>query len=259
VKLHARTDGQTLGPTVVLHNSLGCALRMWDPQVPTLVDAGLRVLRYDYRGHGRSAAGPGPYTLADLGGDVVELMTSHGIERAVHVGLSLGGMVAMWLAENAPEAVTGLVLCSTSADLQPSAAWRDRARLVREKGTEPMAEVLVPRWFSPDYVAGHPSRIEEFREQILASSPEGFAGCCEAIASMDLLAGLRTIAVPTSVLVGRQDPGTPVPHAEQIAAAIPGAALTVLDPGSHLLNVERPGEVGAAVLDVVARAGGGAG
>jgi 3-oxoadipate enol-lactonase len=246
--VHSEVAGNPQGPAVVLHNSLGCALRMWDPQLPTLLDAGVRVLRYDYRGHGRSPVAPGPYRLADLGADVVDLMVDHGIERAVHVGLSLGGMVAMWLAEHEPETVAGLVLCSTSADLQPSTAWSERAHLVRANDTGPMAAALVPRWFSPDYVANQPDAVEEFRVQITATSAEGFAGCCEAIASMDLLEGLATISAPTSVFVGAQDVGTPVPHAEQIAAGIPGAALTVLDPGAHILNVERATEITQAII-----------
>ncbi len=245
---HNVIEGPGYGPVVVLHNSLGCALRMWDPQVPTLIEAGLRVLRYDYRGHGQSKSTPGAYTLADLGADALDLMSKHSLTRVVHVGLSLGGMVAMWLAENAPDAVTGMVLCSTSADLQPSSAWRDRAELVRTSGTTIMADALVPRWFSPSYLAQNPDATDKFREQIITTTTDGFAGCCDAIATMDLLPKLDIINVPTSVLVGQQDPGTPVEHARRIVDCVSGATLTVLNPGSHLLNVERPAAVSAAIL-----------
>lgn len=255
MRVHFTLDGPVNGSVVVLHSSLGCTGAMWDMQLPTLIGAGLRVLRYDYRGHGRSDTASGAYTLGELGDDVLELMGARSIDRAVHVGLSLGGMVSMWLAENAPDAVSGLVLCSTSADLQPSSAWTERAELVRERGTGVMALALVPRWFSADFIASHPELVEQFRDQIRSTSPDGFAGCCDAIAAMDLLGGLSAITVPTAVLVGLQGPGTPVEHAKQIAAAIPAASLTVLDPGAHLLNVERPNEVSAAILSVVSQVG----
>jgi 3-oxoadipate enol-lactonase len=254
VQVHHVVDGPDGGPTVVLHTSLGCALRMWDPQTEPLVAAGARVVRYDYRGHGQSASVPGPYTLDDLGGDVIDMMDSLGVADAIHVGLSLGGMVAMWLAEHAPTRVTGLVLCATSAALTPAEAWRGRAAEVREAGgIGKIADAFLPRWLSPEFSANHPDVVEWVRGQIIETTADGFAGGCEAIAAMDLLPKLDRIEVPTSVVVGRQDPGTPPEHSERITATIRGATVTILDPGAHLINVERPEPVTEAILTMVSR------
>jgi 3-oxoadipate enol-lactonase len=247
-------EGPDGSPTVVLHASLGCALRMWDPQTRPLVAAGARVVRYDYRGHGQSPSVPGPYTLDDFGGDVLDLMDSLGVADAIHVGLSLGGMVAMWLAEHASTRVTGLVLCATSAALTPADAWRERAAGVREAGsTDKIADAFLPRWLGPEFSASHPDVVEWVRGQLIETSAQGFAGGCEAIATMGLLPKLDRIEVPTSVVVGRQDPGTPPEHSERIAAAIRGATLTILDPGAHLINVERPEPVTQAILTLMGR------
>lgn len=241
------------GPVVMLHNSLGCTRQMWKPQLAPLLEAGVRVLWYDMRGHGGSAVLPGPYTLEDLGNDAAQILASPGIPAATHVGLSLGGMVAMWLAEHRRELVRSLVLCSTSAELGPSQAWADRAVKARGEGCAAMADLLIPRWFTAAFATAEPDQVHEIREQIRCTPSEGFAGCCEAIASMDIRRSLADITAPTTVLVGQQDPGTPPDHARTIAATIPGAALTVLDPGAHLLNLERPAEVTAAILDAIPR------
>jgi 3-oxoadipate enol-lactonase len=242
--------GSPGAPWVVLHSSLACTHRMWDPQADALHAAGLNVLRYDYRGHGRSAAVPGPYTLADLGGDTLALLAQHGIKRAVHVGLSLGGMVAMWLAQHAPEAVSGLVLCATSAALGPSEVWHERGQAALRTGMRPVADMFLPRWFTAEFADAYPEVVAAVEQQILATTPAGFAGGCDAIATMDLLGDLPSIIVPTAVLVGRDDPGTPPEHARRIAVGIPSATLTELDPGAHLLNLQRPEPVTAAIRDI---------
>jgi 3-oxoadipate enol-lactonase len=241
-------EGPATGPVVMMHASLGCTHRMWDPQVPGLLAAGFRVLRYDYRGHGRSASADGSWTLAELGQDALEAMRACGVTAAAHVGLSLGGMVAMWLAEHAPDAVRALVLCCTSAQLGPAQAWRERGELVRAKGTAAVADALLPRWLTGAYSAGHPDDVAWLREQILSTSASGYAGCCDAIATMDLIGSLGAVTAPTLVVAGAQDPATPVAHAEVIAAAIPGASLAVVDPGAHLLNVERAASVTQLII-----------
>jgi 3-oxoadipate enol-lactonase len=238
--IFATMEGPAEGPVIMLHTSLGCTHRMWDPQIPGLLDTGFRVLRYDYRGHGRSAQVDGTWTLTELGQDALAVMAAHGVATAAHAGLSLGGMVAMWLAEQVPDSVQSLVLCCTSAQLEPAQAWRERGDLVRAKGTAAVADLLLPRWLTAAYAAAHPGDVKWLRDQILSTSATGYAGCCDAIAAMDLLDSLRTITAPTLVVAGAQDPATPVEHAKVIAAGIPGAALTVLQPGAHLLNVERP-------------------
>lgn len=243
MQVFSAIEGPANGPVVMLHASLGCTHRMWDPQVPGLLAKGFRVLRYDYRGHGRSAQADGSWTLADLGHDALKAMRAHGVAAAAHVGLSLGGMVAMWLAEHAPDAVRALVLCCTSAQLGPPQAWRERGALVRARGTAAVADALLPRWLTAAHSAGHPEDVTWLREQILSTSASGYAGCCDAIAAMDLASGLSAVTAPTLVVAGAQDPATPVAHAEAIASAIPGASLTVVHPGAHLVNVERPGTV----------------
>jgi 3-oxoadipate enol-lactonase len=238
-RLFSIIEGRPHGPAVMLHASLGCTHRMWDPQIDGLLAAGFRVVRYDYRGHGQSAELEGAYSLTDLGQDALAVLEQHGVAAAAHVGLSLGGMVAMWLAENAADLVTSLVLCCTSAQLGPSQAWRERGKLVRARGTAAVADVLLPRWLSAGYTAAHPEDVTWLREQILSTSSSGYAGCCDAIATMDLLDGLPGITAATLVVAGAQDPATPPEHAEQIASKVPGATLEVVDPGAHVLSVER--------------------
>jgi 3-oxoadipate enol-lactonase len=251
----AAVEGAADGPVVMLHASLGCTHRMWDPQIPGLLGAGFRVLRYDYRGHGGSAPANGSCTLDDLAHDALAVMELQGVAVAAHVGLSLGGMVAMWLAEHAPDTVRSLVLCCTSAQLGPSEAWRERGDLVRAKGTAAVADVLLPRWLTPAYSMARPADVAWLREQILSTTAESYAGCCDAIATMNLRGRLGEIHAPTLVVAGAQDPATPVAHAEVIAAGIRGAALTVLDPGAHLLNVERPDSVTQLIIDHVTARG----
>ena len=246
-RIFSTIEGLPDDPAVLLHSSLGCTHRMWDPQLNGLVKAGFRVIRYDYRGHGDSAAVEGSCTLADLGRDALDVLDSHGVTAAAHVGLSLGGMVAMWLAEHAADSVTHLVLCCTSASLGPSAAWRERGELVRAEGTAAVADVLLPRWLTADYSAAHPNEVAWLREQILSTSATGYAGCCDAIATMALADELGSIGAPTLVVAGAQDPATPVDHAELIAVRIPGAVLEVVDPGAHILNVERADTVTALI------------
>jgi len=250
--LHHVLDGDPAGPTVIMHGSLACASRLWEPQLAALTSAGLRVVRYDYPGHGRSPIRPGPRDLADYGADVLRLMEQRGLGSAVHVGLSLGGMVAMWLAEHEPSAVDGLVLCATSARLEPRAAWAERAVAVRAAGsTADIAAAFLPRWLSADFRAARPAVAAWVRDQILETTAEGFAAGCEAIATMDLDHDLHRIAVPTAVIVGGQDPGTPPDHAQRIAEAVPGATLTIVDRGAHLINVEAAGAVTRSITTLV--------
>ncbi len=246
-RIFSAVEGRPDDPAVLLHASLGCTHRMWDPQLDGLLAAGYRVIRYDYRGHGGSAAVDGSCTLADLGRDALDVLLSHGVTAAAHVGLSLGGMVAMWLAERAADSVTSLVLCCTSAALGPSAAWRERGELVRARGTAAVADVLLPRWLTAEYSAAHPGDVAWLREQILSTSASGYAGCCDAIATMNLADELPGVGAPTLVVAGAQDPATPVEHAELIAAKIPGAVLEVVDPGAHILNVERADTITALI------------
>jgi 3-oxoadipate enol-lactonase len=255
VKLHRVVEGPGDGPVVVFGGSLGSDLRMWEPQVAPLVERGFRVVRYDTRGHGASPVPPGPYELEDLGADVLALLDDLGVARAHLVGLSLGGMTAMWLGVHAPDRVASLVLCCTSAKLGPPRMWADRARTVRAEGTAAVAEAGVGRWLTPGYAERHPGRAEFLRAMIAAVPAEGYAACCGAIERMDLLDVLPKIAAPTLVIAGADDPATPVEgHADLIAKGIPGARLEIVADAAHLGNYERPEEFTRLILDHLERA-----
>ncbi|PPK66395.1 3-oxoadipate enol-lactonase/4-carboxymuconolactone decarboxylase [Actinokineospora auranticolor] len=232
------------GPVaVVLAGSVGTDLSLWDAQVDPLVDAGYRVIRYDHRGHGSSPVPPGPYRLADIAGDVLALLDHLGVRTASVVGVSLGGMVGMWLGTHAPERVQNLVLCCTSADLGPSANWQTRADLVRAEGMASVVDQTMGRWVTAGY--GDDSAL---REMLLRVPAEGYAGCCEAIGSMDLVGGLGRIAAPTLVVSGAQDPATPPEQGARIAAAIPGARQAVVQGAAHLGVLEKPEEFTRLIL-----------
>jgi 3-oxoadipate enol-lactonase len=240
VALHSVVDGPDGAPVLVLGSSIGTSTALWEPQVPALARR-FRVVRYDHRGHGRSPVPPGPYELADLGGDVVALLDRLGVQRAHLGGLSLGGMVAMWVAAHAPERVDRLALVCTSAKLGPPALWAGRAAAVRTGGMAAIAEPVVARWFPHGYPDD--AMVDRMREVLLATPPEGYAACCAAIEVMDLEPVLPTIAAPTLVIAGGEDPATPPEHAERIAAAVPGARLAIVDGAAHLANLSHPEEL----------------
>jgi 3-oxoadipate enol-lactonase len=223
----------------VLSNSLGTTLEMWEPQAGALA-RDRRLLRYDLRGHGRSPVPETPYSIADLGTDLLGLLDRNRIERASLCGVSLGGMVSMWVAAHAPDRVDRLVLCSTSAIMGPPESWTERAALVRRQGMAAVADTVVARWFTPAFAAAQPDVVAAIRGQLAASPPEGYAGCCEAIREMDQRSDLPAITAPTLVIAAEADPSTPPSHARTIAGLIPGARLEVLDRGAHLVNVEAP-------------------
>lgn len=247
VELHHRLDGPNGGPVLVLSNSLGTALEMWDDQLPTLADH-FRVLRYDQRGHGRTPAPPGPYTIAELGRDALELLDRLGLERVSFCGASLGGMTAMWLAINAPERIDRLALCCTSAHLPPREMWTERAATVRAQGMEAVVDGALERWFTPALANRRPEAVERTRRALLDMPAEGYAGCCEAIASHDLRRELASIRAPTLVLAAADDPATPPEHGRLIADAVPGARLVVMARARHLAVVERPEEFARELL-----------
>jgi 3-oxoadipate enol-lactonase len=186
--------------------------------------------------------------MDDLGSDLVALLDRLGIERASLCGLSIGGMISMWTAAHAPERVERLVLCCTSAQLGPAEPWRERAATVRAKGVEAVADAVLARWFTPGFAAAHPQLIERMRAQLVATPPEGYAGCCEAIAAMDLTGDLGSITAPTLVLAGAEDPATPPEHGRRIAKLIPGARFETISPAAHLGTVERPDLTTAMIL-----------
>jgi 3-oxoadipate enol-lactonase/4-carboxymuconolactone decarboxylase len=249
VQLHHVVEGPAHAPVVVLGGSLGSTLAMWEPQLPALIER-FRVVRYDHRGHGASPVPAGPYELADLGADVLALLDRLGIERAHHVGLSLGGMVALWLAEHAPERVDRLALLCTSAQLGPPQRWIDRAAAVLAAGdVGAVADAVVAGWFTPGFAAREPARVAAARAMIASSPPDGYAACCGAIERMDLTGELATVTAPTLVITGAEDPAAPLPHAERLAAGIPSARLAVVPDAAHVANLEQPAAVTKLLLD----------
>ena len=235
------------GPPLVLSNSLGATLAMWDPQVKALAKH-FQVIRYDTRGHGGSDTPPGPYTIDDVGNDVTDLLDHLGLESARFAGLSLGGMTGMWLGMHAPARIEKLALLCTSPKMGPPEMWADRAKLVREEGTEAIVDATFERWFTEGYRAKHP--LKKLRKMFVDVPDEGYASCCAIIERMDLTDGLPNISAPTLIIAGAQDPATPPDgHAAVIAGAVPGAHLEVLDPGAHLINVERAGDVSRLLVE----------
>jgi 3-oxoadipate enol-lactonase len=229
--------------------SLGTTLAMWDPQVGALSER-LHVVRHDHRGHGASPVPPGPYEIADLGRDVLALMDELEAETASYCGLSIGGMVGMWLGAHARERVDRLVLICTSAHMPPGSAWEERAAAVRAAGTtEVVADAVVERWLTPGYAAANPGVRKRMRAMLTRTSPAGYAACCGAIGRMDLREDLHRIAAPTLVISGADDQAAPPEHQRLIAERIAGARHEVLAPAAHIASVERPGAVTRLILE----------
>lgn len=248
VEVHHEVTGPADGPVVVLAGSLGSDLRMWDPQLEPLVAAGFRVVRYDQRGHGRSPVPDGPYTLEELGADLLALLDRLELPRVSLVGLSLGGMTGMWLAQRHPERLDRMVLCCTSAELGPASMWTERAAAVRESGVEGLADAGVDRWLTRRGRAANPALAAWLREMFTSQSAEGYASTCTAIQTMSIVDSLASIEVPTLVIAGAEDQATPPEHARRIAAAIAHARLEIVEGAAHLGNVERPDEFTALIL-----------
>jgi 3-oxoadipate enol-lactonase len=246
VRLAASLDGPRGAPVVVLGNSMGTTREVWDPQLLALGE-GFRLLRYEHRGHGGSPAPPGPYALGDLAADVLRLLDDFGVERASYFGISLGGMIGMWLAAHAPDRIDVLGLCCTSAYLPPAQFWADRAAKARRGGMASISEQVVSRWFTPAFRACDPVTVAAVTAALEGVDPEGYAGCCEAIAAMDLRASLPSITAPTLVIAGTEDPATPPWHSAVIARGIRNAQLTVVHGGAHLASLSMPGEITAAL------------
>lgn len=232
-------DGPEGAPTLVLSNSLGSTPAMWDPQFPALAER-FQVVRYDHRGHGRSPVPPGPYELADLGADVIAMLDRLSLQRVDWCGLSLGGMVGMWMAINAPERIDRLVLCCTSARLGPPQMWVDRAATVRAGGVEAVADAGIERWLSPGFIEREPEVAGGIRAMLAATPTEGYAACCGVIERMDQVPQLGEIRAPTLVIAAADDPATPPEHGELIASAVPGARLEIVRGARHLATIEQP-------------------
>jgi 3-oxoadipate enol-lactonase len=240
-------EGPEDAPILVLSNSLGTAMEMWDAQAPALRER-FRLLRYDTRGHGGSPAPPGPYEIGDLGRDVIHLLDRLGIERASFCGLSVGGMTGMWLAAEAPERVERLVLLCTSALLGPKSVWDGRIATATERGMAALVDGVIERWFTPAFRAENPEVVGKMARTLRETDPGGYAGCCAAIRDMDLRDRLPSVEASTLVVSGAEDPATPPEHGGLIADAIPGARFEVVPDAAHIANVEQPEKITQLIL-----------
>ena len=240
-----RIDGADAAPALLLSNSLSSDMSMWEDQIP-LWSQHFRVIRYDQRGHGGSTVSPAPYSMEQLGRDALSVLDALGVQRAHFCGLSMGGMVGMWLLTHARERVDRAVLSNTSPYMGPADLWEGRIALARDGGMEATVEPTVKRWFPEAFHAAAPATIERVRAMIRRTSVAGYIGCCEAIRDMDQRESIRAIRTPTLVIIGANDPATTPEAGRAIQAAIPGAALAVLD-AAHLSNVEQPAAFAAAV------------
>jgi 3-oxoadipate enol-lactonase len=246
IELHARIDGPDGAPWLVLSNSLGAALEMWQPQVAAF-SSEFRILRYDTRGHGGSAVPPGPYTIEQLGSDVVGLLDTLGIARAHYCGLSMGGATGMWLAVHAAARIDRLVLCNTTPWLGPPEVMAARIATIRRDGMAALVEGIIQRWFTGDAIVRNAVTVERIRQTLLKTPVTGYIGCCEALRDMDQRAELARIAAPTLVIAGTFDPAPTPDAAREWASAIPNARFVEL-PAAHLSNIGAAAEFNEAVL-----------
>ena len=245
--LHYHIDGPDHAPVMLVSNSLASNLAMWDHQIDTLLRLGFRVLRYDSRGHGQSNVSPGPYSIDLLADDAVGLLDALGIQRASFMGCSKGGMVGQMVGTKHGDRIDRLVLCSTSAYMGGADVWAARIEAVADGGMAAVVDGTIDRWFTKPGQAQIPAEVARIREMVLATPPEGFVACAHAIAAMDQRETIRSISVPTLVVVGEHDPGTPPSAARLIHERIPGSRLVVLEDSAHFCNIEQDGAFNAAL------------
>lgn len=236
-RLWYQWEGDAARPTILLSNSLGADLSMWDAQMPALLEH-YRVLRYDTRGHGKSGVPDGPYSIAMLGADVVGLLDTLGLERVSFCGVSMGGMTGMWLGVHAADRLTKLVLSNTAARIGSPESWQERIDQVERSGMQAIVEGVLSRWFTPGFLQDE-ARLQPQREMLLRCPPQGYTACCAAIAKMDQSETVTHISVPTLVISGTVDPVTPPASGRELEVSIPGARYEEV-PGAHLANIEQP-------------------
>lgn len=238
VTLHYEQHGDPSAPTVLFLGSLGSDLSMWQSQIDALSST-WHVVAVDHRGHGSSPTPPGPYTMSALGADILALLDSLDVQSMHYVGLSLGGAVGQWLAANHPERVDSLTLLCTSSAFLPAQPWLDRARTVRADGLGSIAASIVSRWFSPGRAESDPDLVSRHVAMVEGTTDEGYAACCEALATWDGRDDLARITAPTLVIAGEEDPATPPAVMQTLADGIATSEFHVVAPGAHLANVEQ--------------------
>ena len=251
IEIYYELSGPADAPVVMLSNSLGTRLEMWEPQMAALTER-YRVLRYDSRGHGRSGAPPGPYSIAMLGEDALALLDALGIASVHFCGLSKGGMVGQWLASHHGERLVSLTLCATAARLGPAELWNQRIEQSAREGMAALVDGVTERWFTAAFRATPRPEIEQVRAMILATSPQGYGGCCAAIRDMDQSEAIRAIRTPTLIVAGADDPATPPEVMRDLHERIPGSRFVEISEAAHLLNIEQAGRFNRALTSFLA-------
>jgi 3-oxoadipate enol-lactonase len=255
IQVHYELSGREGASIVVLSHSLGSSLVMWDPQMDVLRSR-FQVLRYDTRGHGGTGAPQGAYTLDGLVKDAVGLLDALGISKVHWVGLSMGGMIGQGVVLSNPERLLSLALCDTAAalpgDVQP--VWEERIGRARSRGMGSLVEETLGRWFTAPYLQKNPPEVQKIREQFLGTPVAGYIGCSEAIRRLDYLPHLHRVTLPALIVVGEDDPGTPVASSKAMHERIAGSQLVVLPHAAHLSNIEQNGPFNEALLDFLMRA-----
>jgi 3-oxoadipate enol-lactonase len=236
--LNVSVEGRDGGPTLMLSNSLGTTMKMWEPQMAALTKL-FRVIRYDRRGHGKSGVPTGGYSMERYGKDVLAILDDLNIDKVNWCGLSMGGMVGQWLGANAPARFDRIILSNTSCYYPDPTNWHNRIKAVREGGIAAVADAVIAGWLTADFREREPVITANMKAMLTASPVEGYLGACEALSTLDQRALLPKIKSPTLVIAGRHDMATPVAAGEFIRSQIPGASLTILD-AAHISNVEQP-------------------
>lgn len=232
------TFGDAANPALVFSNSLGTNYGMWQQQFNALKEQ-FFVVCYDTRGHGASSTPQGPYSLQQLGEDVIHLLDHLKIQRAAFCGISMGGLTGQWLAIHYPERFSHVVVCNTAAKIGQEQAWLDRAALVRSQGLQSIADSAASRWFTAPFIQSHTAVVSNLQNDLAAGSAEGYANCCAALAKADVREQLKDITVPVLIVAGQQDPVTTVADAQFMQSQIPNSQLVEID-ASHISNVEQP-------------------
>ncbi|WP_347455134.1 3-oxoadipate enol-lactonase [Acinetobacter thermotolerans] len=249
-QINYQTFGDASKPALVFSNSLGTKYSMWQPQIEHF-QQDYYVICYDTRGHGASSAPQGPYSLEQLGQDVVNLLDHLNIAKATFCGISMGGLTGQWLAIHKPERFSHVIVCNTAAKIGQEQAWQDRAVLVREQGLAPIAATAASRWFTDPFIQSNPAVVAELSNDLGAGSPEGYANCCEALAKADVCEQLSSIQIPVLIIAGQQDPVTTVADGQFMQQRIANSQLFEIN-ASHVSNIEQPEAFNQAVQTFLA-------
>ncbi len=248
-QINYQTFGDAAKPALIFSNSLGTNFKMWQAQID-FFQQDFFVICYDTRGHGASSAPQGPYSIDQLGQDVVNLLDHLNVEKATFCGISMGGLTGQWLAIHRPERFNQVVVCNTAAKIGQEQAWNDRAALVREQGLQPIASTAASRWFTEPFIQSNATVVNNLQNDLAAGSAEGYASCCEALAKADVREQLTDITVPVLVVAGQQDPITTVADAQFMVERIANSQLFEIN-ASHISNVELPNEFNQAVKQFI--------